>query len=278
MSSIDTDVNIILNAEDNASATVDQATKRINTSFNKMQAQNKALTRSWDLQHQSLFKTMQVMRSLGSIATRSLGVFNSLLLMQIRNGQTARNLRDAIRDANEAYREFGPASEQYSKAMENVKDIQEDMKNETIQNTLQYATMATVILTSVVPALNKVVGRLNLLKKASITSTPAKTPIGTPTPGVTSPKTTPTPKSLGGGLRGAGRFAAGVAAKASGPIAAVQLASMLGEQQAGETSIPSGAEAIGEIANVTINVVVKSAQDALSAVRDAFGKAGVLGQ
>ena len=278
MSSLDTDVNIILNAEDNASATVDAATKRINTSFNKMQAQNKALTRSWDLQHQSLFKTMQVMRSLGSIANRSLGVFNSLLLMQIRNGQTARNLRDAIRDANEAYRQFGPASEQYSNAMENVKDIQEDMKNETIQNTLQYATMATVILTSVVPALNKVIGRVNLLKKTSVVTTPTKTPIGTPTPGVSKPKTTPSPKSLGGGLRGAAKFAAGVAAKASGPIAAVQVASMLGEQQAGETSIPSGAEAIGEIANVTINVVVKSAQDALSAIRDAFGKAGVLGQ
>lgn len=286
MSSIDTDVNIILNAEDNASSTVDAATKRINQSFSQMQARNRALTRSWDLQHQSLFKTMNVMRQLGSVANRSLGVFNSLLLMQIRNNTAAKNLRDAIRATNDAYREFGPASREYSDALQNELDIRKENERQVWADNLGFLMQATIITGTLIPAINKLIGRTRLLGKATKSNTSTTTPIGTPSNTATKPQTSGGNKlNVGSGLRNAGNFAKS-AIKSTGGAAALTIPMMMGEQTAGDADLPGGFGQLGKIASdlgappqvvMTFNIIAKGYSDLERGFNEAIKKSGIFG-
>ena len=139
MSSIDPDVNINLNAQDNASPVIDNSVKNIDRSFIQMRNGMRANERSFYLQHQSIYKLNQVMGNLRTITGAGINVMNTMLLTQIRNTEAARNLRDAQRQANESF--ASGDMDQYAKDMEAVNEIIEDQKNQVIQDTLAWVQM-----------------------------------------------------------------------------------------------------------------------------------------
>ena len=67
MSSIETDadVNIKINAEDNASLVIDESTKRINRSFQQMRIQQRQATREFEVNNRVLTAGGRVLQSFG---------------------------------------------------------------------------------------------------------------------------------------------------------------------------------------------------------------------
>lgn len=158
MSSLDADVNIRLNAEDNASQPIDNSVKSIDRSFVQMRNSLRANERSFYLQHQSVYQLTRAMGVLRSVTGVGVSVMNNLLLTQIRNATEAKNLRDAIRDENDAIIEFGYGSRQANDAHERTTEIMKQQHDQLIQNILQWVTLGTYLASTIVPNLTKIKG------------------------------------------------------------------------------------------------------------------------
>ena len=105
--STEADVQIILEGQDNASVVIEDAAKRINRQYRTMRNEQRAVERQFEINNRQFVQTGRVLGSMGSIISRVRGVYNTFLLQQIRNEQTARNVRDAQKDLNDAIAQFG---------------------------------------------------------------------------------------------------------------------------------------------------------------------------
>ena len=203
MSSIDPDVNINLNAQDNASPVIDNSVKNIDRSFVQMRNGMRANERSFYLQHQSIFKLNQVMGNLRTITGAGINIMNTMLLTQIRNQAAAKNLRDALRDQSDAFAEFGPNSREFTDAQERVNEVIKEQKDQVLQDTIAWVQMGLYLTSTILPLLIKISSRMR-----SINRTPMMTP---GSPALPSIITTP-----GSGTTGSGRFGKGLAAIGTG--------------------------------------------------------------
>lgn len=207
MSSVDADVNINLNAQDNASQPIDNSVKNIDRSFVQMRNGMRANERSFYLQHQSVYKLTQVMGSLRTITGAGINVMNTMLLTQIRNQAAAKNLRDALRDQSDAFAEFGPNSREFADSQERVNEVIKEQKDQVVQDTLAWIQMGLYLTSTILPVLTKIMSRMK-----GINRTPMM-------PSVSSPPITTTPTNNVGG---AGRFGIAVSTIGTGAgIAAV---------------------------------------------------------
>ena len=210
MSSIDPDVNINLNAQDNASPVIDNSVKNIDRSFVQMRNGMRANERSFYLQHQSIYKLNQVMGNLRTITGAGINVMNTMLLTQIRNQAAAKNLRDALRDQSDAFAEFGPNSREFTDAQERVNEVIKEQKDQVLQDTLAWIQMGLYLTSTILPVLTKIMSRMR-----GINRTPMM-------PSVSSPPIITTPGVGGGGGTGGkfGGIKTGVGVGAGGAIGA----------------------------------------------------------
>lgn len=158
MSSLDADVNIRINAEDNASVPVDNSVKSIDRSFSQMRNSIRANERSFYLQHQSLYKFNMAMGTMRQVTGAGISVLNSLMLADIRATQSAKNLRDARRAAAESF--ASGDMKQYTKDLETIADIEEEIANNTKQQYLQWFSIGLHLTSTIIPAITKIRGLL----------------------------------------------------------------------------------------------------------------------
>lgn len=192
--SANADVNIGINATDNATAVVDSATKKINRSWISMRNQQRAVQREFELNHRTLTQTTRILQTVGATVQRLISIYNTWQLLQIRSALSTKNLRDAQRDVNDAFLEFGGTSKEYQDALMRQKEVQEQARNDAKETTITYGLMAFAILshgaslvTRGIPPLikygraldglkNKILGIKPPVLTAPVTKTPTVTP------------------------------------------------------------------------------------------------------
>lgn len=163
--SLDADVNIILNAKDNASDVVNDAVKRINSSYRDMTRQQRSVGQAFELNNRRLFQTMRGIQTVGNMANRMVGIYQAWNIQQIRNADLARDLAEAQRDVNRSIVEFGIGSEEHVKAMEEEARLKQEIQNANFQTAFSYIFMATSIVGSVIPAIKKLVPHVRVLNR-----------------------------------------------------------------------------------------------------------------
>lgn len=230
-------MQITINATDNASTVVDTATKRINRSWIQMRNQQRAVQREFELNNRTLVQTGRILTTVGSIVQRVISVYNTWQLLQIRTALTAKNLRDAQRDLQDVFLEFGGTSREFQEAQQRVIDQQEEMQRVANETNFVYALMVVGILTQlgkltkIIPQLKKFTASVKGLRGGAIGST-TQTTLST---GATKPSTLST-----GAKGGGGGFLSGLKAPAigAGASAGLFLATLAGEKQAfGSTAV-----------------------------------------
>ena len=182
---IDTNVNIIINAEDNASSVVSSTTQTIEQRFKAHRTQLKAVRMEYELNHRGLLTTMRAMQSVGMVVNRALSIYNSWNLMQLRIQTANKNVSDSQRDLNQILDQFGRDSPEFRRAIEANKQALEDQKKAQDEARLGMALMvismiadSTRIITTVIPRLRLLLGMVKTINRTPVI-TPT-TPIGTP--------------------------------------------------------------------------------------------------
>lgn len=121
------DVSINIRSEDSASLEIDQATKRINKSFSDMRQQQRQATREFEVNNRVLVQSGRVLSSLGRVVSRTIAIYNTFQLHQLRLGQANDRLTATQKDLNEAFLEFGEGRETADIRERMIKE-REDMK------------------------------------------------------------------------------------------------------------------------------------------------------
>ncbi len=238
MSSIDADVNIILNAEDRASPEVASAVKNMNASWRDHLNQQRAVTRSYEIQNKTMFATARAVQAVGSVVNRAISIYNSFTLTQIRLQDAARNSAESIKNYNEAVIRFGEGSPEAIKAQEAMTQILKDQKEAQDQAKLGYALMATSIIADTTRLFTSVLPKLRILR--SLTGGAAATAAVSGTSAAVGGATAAGVGSLAGSALRGGLKAAPIAA-------AVMIASDIQPAYGGpnDKELPGGIDAIG---------------------------------
>lgn len=217
------DVIVNFDAQDRASPKIKSATDRINQQYRKMRDEQRAVGRQFELNNRTFVQSARAIQSIGNIAQRGVGIWQSYTLGQIRLADAQRDLREIKRDLSAA-RASGDTEAQAkladdeAQAYERIAQAQNEMIVNYILMGTTAAGAASQITTKVIPALTKL--RLNLrgtnsvVNRALRTSSGApsstsglpaeKTPIGTPNRGGNRGST-----STRGGGSGSKLFSAG---------------------------------------------------------------------
>ena len=176
MSSLESEVIINFNAQDNASPVIDNSVKNIDRSFIQMRNGMRANERSFYLQHQSIYKLNQVMGNLRTITGAGINVMNTMLLTQIRNAAAAKNLRDATRNVTDAQVEFGIGSKEHIKALEEQNEVIKENEHAVIQDTLAWVQMGTYLASTILPLLIKIGSRMRGINRIPMIGSTGATP------------------------------------------------------------------------------------------------------
>ena len=164
MSSLDADVNIILNAEDRASPEVANAVKNMNASWRDHLSQQRAVTRSYEIQNKTMFATARAVQAVGSVVNRAISIYNTFTLTQIRLQDAARNSAESITNYNEAVERFGTGSPEAIKAQERMTQTLKDQKDAADQARIGYALMAVSIIADSTRLFTSVLPKLRVLR------------------------------------------------------------------------------------------------------------------
>lgn len=274
----DADVVIHLKADDEASAPIDSATKQINDSYKQLTNNARAAGREWINNNFSLYELGRTMHSVHTITRDATNAWNTYNLIQIRNEQITQNVITAQEKLAQAYASGDPS--RIAQAQKDVAVQLDAQKKAAEQAQAAYLTMAVnmisasgTLFSSVIP---KLLGLIQTMREVQIAA------------GVTAALSTAAGGGVGAGtLAGAGSGVgaalskgAGIAARAAGPAAVgVALLSMMGQQQAGETSVPTGIDALNQIGgditksiNNTFNIIVQDAGAAAKQVQNELSK------
>ncbi len=79
---VDADVSITINANDNASVKVESAARKINKQWREMRLEQRAVQQSFELSNQKFVATSRVLNQVGSIVGRVQSAFNTYQLTQ----------------------------------------------------------------------------------------------------------------------------------------------------------------------------------------------------
>jgi len=150
MSSIETDadVNIKINAEDNASLQIDESTKRINKSFNEMRVQQRQVTREFELNNRVLVQGSRAISSLGRVVSRTIAIYNTFQLHQLRLTQAQDRTAESTQNLNDVFLEFG-AGREYEEALKRKKKDAEDLKRIQDETALLIGVTALTAVTTI---------------------------------------------------------------------------------------------------------------------------------
>ena len=202
---VDTNVNIKINAEDNASGVVNSTTQNLENRFKAHRTQLRMVRMEYELNHRGLITTMRAMQSVGMVVNRAISLYNSWNLIQLRLQTTSKNLADAQRNLNQTLDEFGAGSPEANRALEEKTQLEKDMADASRDAQIQYALMvvsliadSTRIATSVIPRLAQLRGLIR-----SINTT--RSPVSPAMPSVSGKG-----GGIGGGLGTAGQIVSGV--------------------------------------------------------------------
>ena len=91
-----------------------------------MRNQQRAVQREFELNNRNLVQTGRDLTTVGSIVQRVISVYNTWQLLQIRTALTAKNLRDAQKDLQDTFLEFGGTSREYQEALERVNEAEKE--------------------------------------------------------------------------------------------------------------------------------------------------------
>ena len=200
---VDTNVNIKINAEDNASGVVNSTTQNLENRFKAHRAQLRMVRMEYELNHRGLITTMRAMQSVGMVVNRGISLYNSWNLMQIRTQTASKNLADAQKDVNQAMNEFGIGSPEYIRALERQSEATKADADASRDAKIQFALMvvsliadSTRIATSVIPRLAQLRGLIRSINRMPVS--PAMPSVGGGAGGM-----------IGGGLGTAGQIVSG---------------------------------------------------------------------
>jgi hypothetical protein len=275
MSSIqtDADVNIKINAEDNASLVIDESTKRINRSFNEMRIQQRQATREFELNNRVIVQGSRILSSLGRTVSRTIAIYNTFQLHQLRLTQAQDRTRESTQNLNDVFLEFGVGRE-YEEALKRKTQDAENLKRLQNESAL---IIGFIALTAVTTVSNIISRTLPLIQKfkAGIGVKSATAGLG---------------KAGGAGL--ASKIGAGISKfpKAGLPIVggALFASDLIGGQEAGgafsdpsgkevapkglditgESGIDAIARTAGDIYNVVLNIFSPSSQETVDELSD----------
>lgn len=241
---INADVNITINAEDNATVKVESAARKINRQWRELRIEQRAVQQSFELSNRKFVATGRVLNQVGSIVGRVQSAYNTYQLAQIRIQDATRNTADATRDLSAAIVEFGLNSPEAISAAEKRTDALENEKRAANDALIAYGLIAVTIVTLIgrVPALT---GALKVLNK-TLKSTPKS--LGA-TAGLTSATGGAAGKVAGGGISGAiGKLGPKLLGGAAGLGIGAALGIVSDIQPAGEGELPGGFDAFGPLA------------------------------
>ena len=200
---VDTNVNIKINAEDNASGVVNSTTQNLENRFKAHRTQLRMVRMEYELNHRGLITTMRAMQSVGMVVNRGISLYNSWNLMQIRTQTASKNLADAQKDVNQAMNEFGIGSPEYIRALERQSEATKADADASRDAKIQFALMvvsliadSTRIATSVIPRLAQLRGLIRSINRMPVS--PAMPSVGGGAGGM-----------IGGGLGTAGQIVSG---------------------------------------------------------------------
>jgi len=182
---VDTNVNIKINAEDNASGVVNSTTQNLENRFKAHRTQLRMVRMEYELNHRGLITTMRAMQSVGMVVNRAISLYNSWNLIQLRLQTTSKNLADAQRNLNQTLDEFGAGSPEANRALEEKTQLEKDMADASRDAQIQYALMvvsliadSTRIATSVIPRLAQLRGLIRSINSTPVSPALPMTPGG----------------------------------------------------------------------------------------------------
>lgn len=210
---IDTNVNIIINAEDNASSIVNSSSQTIEQRYKTMRSEVRRNRMEFELNHRGLLATARAVQSVGMVVNRAISLYNSWNLMQLRIQVANKNLADSQRDVNRIIDEYGFGSSEHNKALEEEARLKKEVADASRDAQIQFAFMVASIIADSVRIATVAIPRfrtlLNLMRQINSTRViPPTTPIGTPAP------TTGRGGGIGRGIGRAGALGAGGIASA----------------------------------------------------------------
>ncbi len=255
MSDVNADVKITLTADDQASGVVDSATANINKSYRAMLQEQNAVGRQYLVNNQQVFALGRAMQSTGRIVDRSLALFNSYNLMQIRIATTAQTAMDAQERLAQTIAEYGANSVQAQRAAKEANNAQEAAAKAAKEAKIQFALMVASMIAQSGTMIVTVIPRITALASALLGLGAAGAVAGGGAAAGARGATISLFKRLGRNLpkllKGAGGVAAGVS-----------VLEMMGEQTAGGGEGPSLPGGFEQLQNVVNNVFNIAGQDA----------------
>jgi hypothetical protein len=268
---VDATTKITVEGEDNASAVIDDATKRINQSYRTMRQQQRQANREFEVNNRVLTQSARVLSSLGSVVSRTVAIYNTFQLHQLRLQENAEGLADAQRDVTEAFLEFGQGSPEHIEAMK--RETAEMKRQEQLQQQaiLNWILLGTTIATNIGTVISRVLPKVRTLQTtiAGITGKGA-TGAGTSLGSKIASGVSKIPKPALG-VVGAGLFASELL---GGQSASAPLADSQGNaiDDPNDISNESGIDAIvrtaGDIYNIVNNVFSPSSQETVDEIAD----------
>ncbi|MCZ6583056.1 MAG: hypothetical protein O6761_07805 [Thaumarchaeota archaeon] len=177
--SIDADVNITINAEDNATIVVESAARKINRQWRELRLEQRAVQQSFELSNRRFTATAKLLQSTTSIIGRAQSAFNTYQLSQLRVQTATKNAADAQRDLNDAIVEFGVGSPEAIEAARRNTDTMKELERANNDAALAFVFIGTSIATAF-GGIPRIIGNLKNLKFALKGVSPiTKAPIAT---------------------------------------------------------------------------------------------------
>lgn len=286
--SINADVEIEINARDNASSVVDRSTKSINKSWKEMHDQQRAVRREFELNNRGLVTGSRAVQAFGSQINRMIGLYQTWTLINIRTQDANRNASDAVQNYMEILDQFGSNSPEAERALKRMNEALEEQKKAAMDARLgifllvgSFAASATRLVTDVLPKLKSFISVFSGKGAGTAAQSTLDKFIG-PAASRALPKIgLQIPKIVSRIGTGAAGFGIGTA---------LSLASDIQPAFGGanDRELPGGFEAIGPLANkiqsdagnaaqVVINVVASTAQEITDKVNEAIKQSHLFG-
>lgn len=265
------DVLISMEARDNASQKIDDATTRINKAWKDMRNEQRVVQREFELTNQRLVAFSRVTSTVGYSVNRMLSLYNTWNILNIRVQDSNRNVRDSLRALNDAFVEFGPDSKQFQDRLQDYQDTLKEQERTQRDVMVGYAFMITSMIADSVRITTSIIPRLRVLSR-TIRGIP---PIPAAATGAAVAASPAFPAAAGATAAGAAAGAGiaskvGILAKGSGIVAGGAIGATLIESAfpdnpvtrfRDETLTPAarGAEkAVGDIITKTYNFIVNT--------------------
>ena len=279
---IDADVNITINAEDNATVKVETAAKKINRQWREMRLEQRAVQQQFELTNRRFVATSRVLQSVGSVVSRVQSAFNTYQLAQLRVQTATKNAADAQRDLNDAIVEFGLGSPEALEAARRNIEATNQIEQSNRDLGLSYAFIGLTLATAF-GGVPKIIGNLKNLRSV------LKGVSGAATKTATGGLGAATGGGIGSRITGAiGKFGPKLAAGAAGfgIGAAIGIASDIqpaggptvgaGGQVIEPEPLPGGLDAFGPLAekigSTIINVFASTPQEIVTEIQNSIDR------